>query len=73
MRRSKHHKFPKGFKGREAEFFNLSKRNNILKTNDVDHSAWNQLTNCSQMSLGEIAESLSRFIPNTLKFICVRR
>jgi hypothetical protein len=73
MKASRHHKFPKGFKHRSGEFFNLSCKRNILKTNDLDHSAWNQLTHNSQMSLGETAESLSRFIPDTHKFICVRR
>lgn len=71
--RTKHHLVPKCWKHNRRDFFNTNGHDNLVWVSEQDHRAWNQLTQNSQMTLGEIASSLSRFIPRTHKFIVVRR
>jgi hypothetical protein len=71
--RSRHHLFPKCHRKQPDFFFNLQAKKNISVVSEQEHRAWNILTHDSQMSLGETAESLNRFIPTTHKFVIVRR
>jgi len=61
--RTKHHLVPKCWKHNRGDFFNTNGHCNLVWVSEQDHRAWNQLTQNSQMTLGEIASSLSRFIP----------
>jgi len=46
---------------------------NIVWIEERKHRAWNILTNNSQMTCGEIAEELSKYIPRDLVFVVKRR
>jgi hypothetical protein len=70
---SRHHRFPKCHRRSPAFFFNLQAKKNISVVSEQEHRAWNVLTHDSQMSLGETAESLNRFIPETHRLVVVRR
>lgn len=70
---TKHHRLPRQFRFDSGRFFNQNSSTITIKVTEADHRAWNQLTNGSQMTLGEIAQSLSRMIPHDWQFICVPR
>ena len=70
---TKHHRFPKRFMFDRDRFFNERSKTNRIFVSELDHRAWNTLTNSSAMTLQEIADSLSRFIPDSHKFVVVRR
>ena len=70
---TKHHLIPKCWKHYEDEFLYGSRRGICRLITEQDHKAWNVLTNMSQMNLEETADSLSRFIPKTHKFVVVER
>jgi len=76
--RTRHHKLPRRFFGNPQAFYDMASYMNALSNNirvcsELEHNAWNTLTNSSQKSLAETAESLSRFIPDDCKFIVVKR
>lgn len=64
---------PKQFKFFTDRFYNQRSKSNILYVDHRHHQAWNVLTNSSSMTLEEIADSLSRFIPDDVKFTIQRR
>jgi hypothetical protein len=68
-----HHRFPKRFRFDRDNFFKERSKSNIIHVSERDHQAWNTLTNSSAMTLQEIADSLSRFIPDSHKFVVVKR
>jgi macrodomain Ter protein organizer (MatP/YcbG family) len=68
-----HHKLPKRHRFDRDRFFNERNKSNRILVSDKDHQAWNTLTNSSAMTLHEIADSLSRFIPDSHKFVVVKR
>jgi len=68
-----HHRFPKRFRFDKDSFFKARSKSNIIRVSEQDHKAWNTLTNSSAMTLQEIADSLSRFIPDSHKFVVVKR
>lgn len=68
-----HHRFPKRFRFDKDSFFKARSKSNIIHVSEQDHKAWNTLTNSSAMTLQEIADSLSRFIPDSHKFVVVKR
>lgn len=70
---TKHHLIPKCWRHCEEFFLHGGKRGICRVVTEQDHKAWNVLTNMSQMNLEETAESLSRFIPLTHKFIVVEK
>ena len=68
-----HHRCPRRFKFDRDRFFNERCKSNKVYVSELEHRAWNTLTNSSAMTLDEIAQSLSRLIPDSHKFIVVRR
>jgi hypothetical protein len=70
---TQHHRFPKRFRFNRDNFFRERSKSNIIHVSERDHQAWNTLTNSSAMTLQEIADSLSRFIPDSHKFVVVKR
>ena len=70
---TKHHRCPKRFKFDKDNFFKQRSSNNKIEISEMEHRAWNVLTNSSAMTLQDIADSLSRLIPDSYKFIVVRR
>ena len=71
--RTKHHRFPKCFRDRKHEFYEEKPRGNILWVSEMEHRAWNVLTRNSQFNLGEIMESLNRFLPKDVRLIAVKQ
>jgi hypothetical protein len=68
-----HHKLPRRHRFDRDRFFNERCKSNRIYVSEQDHKAWNTLTNSSAMTLQEIADSLSRFIPDSHKFVVVKR
>ena len=68
-----HHKFPKRHRFDRNRFFNERNKSNRIFVSEQDHRAWNTLTDSSAMTLQEIADSLSRLIPDSHKFVVVKR
>lgn len=71
--KTRHHRLPKCFKFNRRKFFNERSRDNILIVSEDEHRAWNLLTDNSRMTCAEIAQSLSRFVPDDVEFIVVKR
>lgn len=70
---TKHHRLPKRFRFNRDRFFNQRSPLNKVGLTEQEHRAWNVLTDNSSMTLDEIAQSLSRLIPDSHRFIVVRR
>ena len=70
---TKHHRLPKQFTFKVDKFYDQRSKANTLKVSEAHHRAWNLLTHNSQMTCGEIAASLSRFIPDDLVFVVLKR